>query len=212
MNNKIEIKGARFKALQRRLRATNTRFKKLTKAQQRVAIAKDVIQQVRSEMYIARSTYFTFARVKDKAISDSRSLAECHTRVLGHAEAANVDLSEVISQTPCEVCGIGSLFASAVRKADNLPLNDFSNALYNESARDAEGEYLSTWFTDDELDEIEAYYECNHAYDQWQDSPLLSCGNSTNRLIMIMENIISNRGRFNPRRGRHGSPTAPLSF
>lgn len=110
----------------------------------------------------------------------------------------NPDLSALLAcstaRDPCAACGIGSLFIAAVMKADQLPMHDF---LVNRG-RPREVEYLQRWFSAQQLDLIEDYFEHPDS-SKWADrSP-------KKRLVMIMENIISNGGEFNPYRGKHGS-------
>ena len=172
-----------LETLRRSLKRANTRFRKLTKAQQRVAIAKDVISQVNAEKILASSTYFSWgdASFNEEKVAD-----------------ANLDMSECVSQVQCEVCGIGSLFVGAVRLADKLKFADFDSSW--SGCRGQEADYLAQWFDDKQLNLVEDYFERNNR-SEGEDSPIYGEESDDKRLIMIMENIVSNKGRFNPERG-----------
>ncbi len=191
---KIKTQGKAFEALQKTLKKENAKFKKLTRAQQRVAIAEDVIAQVKAKKFIANSTYFDWAESVD---SDT----------VENAKEAGLDLSECVSQVKCEVCGIGSLFMSGVRKADNLKINQFNTW----DARSEAVEYLEKWFDSDQLDLVEDYYERNGGLvpDEWyvdyddSCSPIYRQDDDDKRLMMIMANIASNNGKFDPKKGKY---------
>lgn len=193
----IQTSGKKFEALQKKLKLDNAKFKKLNKTEQRIAIAKDVIAQLKAEKFLAKSTYFGWGKAYD---------SYCDT---SDAEEANLDLSECVSQVQCSVCGIGSLFVSAARKADALPLKKF---LPDAGDRRFESKYLDKWFDSAQLDLVEAYYEQDPRLNAENDpfssfhysrSPIYRESNSTKRLTMIMENIVSNNGKFQPARGKH---------
>jgi hypothetical protein len=195
---KIKTSGKVFEALQKTLKKDNAKFKKLTRAKQRVAIAQDVIAQVRAKKFVADSTYFDWGAQGTEVL--------CNT--LEEAEEAELDASECISQVKCSVCGIGSLFLSGIRKNDKLSINKFLN--HDWEMRDMAVEYLGKWFDSNQLDLVEDFYERNGDQcdtDGWtheeSSSPIYREDNNNKRLVMIMENIISNSGRFNPKKGEH---------
>lgn len=180
----IVTRGKKFQALQRRLRRQNAAFKKLSLAKQRIKIAEDVIDQLRLKQLRAESTYL---RVNALAYTP-------------RTEITDVDAAEALCQTKCDVCGIGSLFVTAVKRADELPLHD----LMSRNTRSLAVEYLGKWFDSAALDLVEGYFE------RWNgihyDSPIFLMDSQNKRLKMIMENIISNNGRFNPLKGAHKAP------
>lgn len=97
------------------------------------------------------------------------------------------------------------MFIAAVENADKLKISNFNTR----DTRDAEVEYLSTWFSKKQLDLVEQYYE-RHTSEfrsapepDWRRHPIFNEHESDKRMKMIMENIISNRGTFNPKRGKH---------
>lgn len=199
MNQTILTSGKKFETLQKKLKARNAAFRKLPRALQRVAIAEDVIAQLRLKKFVAYSSYFSWGdRVKD----------ESYVSGVRQAEEADLDLSACISQVQCSVCGIGSLFAGAVLNADKLKFNDFFHG------RGEEVKYLNHWFSTNQLDLVECFYERWDEYDRSyhnikiedsviEGSQIFSEGNNTKRLKMIMQNIVSNGGKFDPFKGKH---------
>ncbi len=203
MNQTILTSGKKFETLQKKLKARNAAFRKLPKAQQRVAIAEDVIAQLRLKKFVADSTYFSWGdRIEGTNVQGTWS-----------AKEADLDLSVCISQVQCSVCGIGSLFAGAVLNADKLKLNDFTGD------RREEVEYLQRWFTKKQLDLVECFYErwdYSTRYDfnilqfdgereiYLPHTPIFGTSDPTKRLKKIMENIVSNGGKFDPFKGKHG--------
>lgn len=191
--SQIVTRGKKFEALQKRLKAANKRFAKLSKSEQRVRIAKDVIAQLKTKEIVPRSQYF--------GVSDYAAYEE--------AKKADLDMSECVSQVSCQVCGIGSLFVAAVKRADDLKISDFLG-----DDRALEVEYLKDWFNEEQLHLVEEYYE---RHDHWSpvegeswvvmhpDHPITREMNPGKRMKMIMENVVSNSGRFIPTRGAHGA-------
>ena len=193
MKKRIFASGKLFDRIKARLRRKNREFKKLSLREQRIKIAKDVISMIDVGLIRPASTYIrlpVFPAIEHRA---------------------KLDMSEVIAQLPsCEVCGIGSLFVSAVTSADVLKFSDFDFG----DDRNEEVRYLSRWFSEDQLWRVENYYEDRrsvysdghgHSGDSHV-SPIL-CRHPKNaaetRMKMIMENIVSNRGRFDPLNGKH---------
>jgi len=198
MTRNIVTSGPRFEAIQTALKRRNAKFRKLTRAQQRIAIAKDVIAQVKVGRFVPTSTYFEFNRSVDNEYDDS---------------VQNLDMSNCIAQASCQVCGIGSLFAGAVINADKLKLKDFNFG----AERDNQVAYLKRWFTSKQLDLIETVFERWYEDTQGEHhsqqvampdivlkhSPIFRTSSKKKRLLMIMENIISNKGTFDLFKGRH---------
>lgn len=200
---KIQIQGKKATAISKLLKAKNKRFAKLTRKEQRLAIAEDVIAQIRAKKFVAASTYFQLGK-STHAFDVFRT--PDYENVEDAAEAGK-DLSECIAQTGCTVCGIGSLFASAVLNNDRLKMSkvvdpgdpDYDAAAYIDIERDLEVSYLKKWFDADQLGLIEYYFEHHGSCH----GPISDEDNNTKRLVMIMQNIVSNGGIFDPTKGRH---------
>jgi hypothetical protein len=194
LTNEVSTNPRRLEAVRKRLEKKNEEFRKLTKSEQRVQIAQDVIAQLKAKKLVAASTYLT-PQVDDVNIDSP----ECDD----YPYIGDLDVSEVTSQVQCEVCGIGSLFVTAVERNDKLKVKKFINDDGWGSAfsnREGQVEYLRRWFPEEMLDEIEAYFEDDTRHSA---SPIRREWDADKRLQMIMENIISNNGKFNPEKGDH---------
>lgn len=204
MTQEIITEGSKFKKIQEKLKLENAKFKKLSKPEQRIAIAKDVIAQIKAKKFVAGHTYFQLGK------------NELNPPQTYEAVEKKLQLGECIAQVGCEVCGIGSLFASAVLKNDKLKFEDFYDV------REQEVEYLGKWFSKKQLDLVEVYFEQDleagygadyrdtHSWEDeiFPDHPIVSEPDDDRRLIMIMENIVSNDGKFDPRKGKHSDKNA----
>ena len=218
---------ARYNA---RVKANNAKFRKLSLQEQRIAIAEDVIDQLRSKKLIAKSGngYLVFDDKVERLLEDQFATDpeldnfkemfedgnefDKYKHLLKKEELAKLedkaeppDLSVITMQTSCEVCGIGSMFVSTVEKCDKIKcliVQDGEDDSEDIREREVQMEYMSKWFDEDQLLEIEDYFE-QHTYKHDGDSPIMDQSNDTKRLIMIMENIISNKGKFDPENGKH---------
>jgi len=204
MTQAIKTSGKKFQDLQKKLKKDNAAFARLSPEEQRVTIAKDVLAQLRRGKFRAGHTYFEFGDQggwNNSVDSDS----------VDAAGREGIDMSCAIGQVECTVCGIGSLFAASVLKADNLKLKTF---LRTNNERNAEVRYLRQWFTKKQLDLVECFferwsagargdYQINLSDETLEESPIFTEMDDTERLRMIMHNIISNSGRFDPFNGKH---------
>lgn len=175
-----------------RMKKRNTAFAKLPREKQRVQIAKDVLVSLKLGEFVAGSKYLTFGNIYKNRSSDKVTAAP------------TTDLSHVLEKATCTVCGIGSLFCSAVKRADNLPfsgVSDFRGAVSMDRMRVIG--YLAPYFTSEELGEIEFYFECSntgHAEAMYNLAISKEWDDKTPRARMsaIMRNIIKNKGAFVP--------------
>lgn len=199
------FKSNEFKKSQRETEKRNRKFAKMTRDQQRVEIAKDVLRLLGERKIEPHSTYFRASgdteMVKSLALHpdafQEHGYAAKELRPIGKLSASAVLDSKVAD---CHVCGIGSLFVSAVINADKLSAKNILKLRDGSERRRSEVRYLSRWFDADQLSQIEQFYETN----AWcAGSPILDQANNRRRLRMIMENIISNGGKFDPHAGRH---------
>jgi hypothetical protein len=205
----IVTTGNKFRNITQRITEANARFKKLSRAEQRVAIAKDVIAQLRAKRFIAESIYFQLGKGDDISIyvDDDAPAAAC------------------IMQTGCQVCGIGSIFTGAVLKDPKIKMSDVDSG-----DRDDQVQYLRRWFSERQLDLIENYFEsntgaalsidfnyldgdCEEEHGEYYEHrfkmhPIVKEYDNEARLTMIMQNIVSNDGVFDPRKGKHSDPHA----
>jgi len=207
----IKFKGKKFEKLKAFLKRENAKFGKLTKKEQRLEIAHDVIALLKAERIMASSTYISFEDGADLEPCYASEEDDYGDRVIDPA-MKKIETRLLLDQLPaCEVCGIGSLFVAAVRKHDKLPISNFLD-LYNgrSDRRDSEARYLKKWFDQDELYDVERFFEADADNFSEQSSPIRSQNDKSIRLVMIMENIISNGGHFKPSVGRHKDPVGSL--
>lgn len=174
----------------------NEKFKKMTLSEKRIAIAKDVIENIESKKFVAkRGTYFV-AKTKEGV------------------ETNNVQLQELIlcgDVEQCTVCGIGAIFASKVCVSNDFKVNKKSLDVGYIVLYDTDMiSQLNEIFNEYELRYIEIAFEGildmsidNDVY--FSEKETIKAMNfyetypdQTNRLIAIMKNIIKNDGVFTP--------------
>ena len=174
----------------------NKKFWKLSKPEQRVAIARDVIKQIDTGFYIAQQgTYLAVGDFSKNIVSEK------FDRVLGSIKRQGGN---------CDVCGIGACFTSLVRLGDKVNTSDLISENLIESGDnfgDTVMKYkLKEVFTPVQLSMIECAFEKSTNFGS---APLekriaaenfgcINRFNSTERLISIMRNIIINKGEFKP--------------
>ena len=176
----------------------NAEFAKLTPSEQRVTIAKDVLEQLRLGRYYAeQSTYFSMPAPTAEPLKPGQ------------------DLQSLILQNDrtCTVCALGACFASAVRLSNGVALSeetigfdnfadepgdtaDFGNdAVFNEK--------VASYFSNRQLALIESAFEKDDDFSRGYDvEDAIDFGQAyeddTDRLQAIMENIVEHGGNFVP--------------
>jgi hypothetical protein len=194
---RINFRGKLFEKLSAQLEKNNKAFEKLGRRDQRIAIAKDVISLLKAEKIQPASTYLNI---------QSEHIQDCYDNN-GHPldKLDEIQAGVILEQLPsCKVCGIGSLFVAAIRKHDKMTFNDLLADYEACDTRDMQTDYLKRWFDSDELDSVEEYFEQeNDEYITPENSPIKAEYDKSKRLVMIMENIISNKGHFKPSKGSH---------
>lgn len=196
------------------IRRLNTAYKKASPAGRRVLIARDALKQIRAEKYEVR--YGAFVEYN-----------ELIDRLPESGE--NVQLQPYLHdpEAPsCRVCGIGSLFLSAVRCRNEFQANKDSrnpqepvlNWLKEFSAEQRQ-------FIEIAFEMGRGFYNYSYAYDtvrpggaqenqfnatkrhyaaaKWASKFHIrnnerGCKEDKARLVAILKNIVRNRGQFNP--------------
>lgn len=180
----------------------NKKFSKMSMPKKRVQIAKDVLAQLESK------------RLEPKA----------GVWILGKDEAqlkvdlnADVQLQSVFkTQEKCVGCALGGIFMCAVERANKLKVCELSTNYYGEWASIEQEQdiftYLKRYFTPTQLDQIEHAFEAGERYtvddqegNEEEDDMYYNDLRFVNdisdfsiRMRLIMENIIVNKGEFNP--------------
>ena len=181
-----------------KLIAKNKAFNKLSKPQKRVEIAKDVIAQIKAEKFKPKNgVYYKGENFKKFKKIDSVQ------KILLLPEAPK-----------CSVCGIGAVMLSTVKKCNDLSTTKLLGYWDNFQADALSKTVASKFFSEKQLDLIEACFERTTEYGKegnlldWfgNRTPAtvnaIDFGNKyrypTQRLLAIMENIIANNGTFKP--------------
>ena len=164
----------------------NARFNKMSKAKKRITIAEDVIASLKINKYTATpGSYLEVQTNKDYDSLPGDSQALLHTE-----------------EVSCDVCAIGAIFASKVRKGSkcNYDLLNGDNdsllianlkGIFNEIELRIietafEGEAQSGLVKEADEEAAVSWYGKNHPDD------------ADKRLVAIMKNIIKNNGNFIP--------------
>lgn len=171
--------------------------KKLSKAQMRVAIAKDVIAALNTKHYAARSGSYISGTValpkKKKPTVDIRPL-----------------LKKALKQ--CHVCAKGALFVSAVERYNNVSCSLYAGqtsiSLFGRfNDEELISDHLIEYFTRRQIDLIETAFEGDNVTGNYEFGPDLfpaihyveEFPDAEARMIAIMKNIVKNKGTFKPR-------------
>ena len=186
---------------------SNTAFKKATKAEKRVMIAKDVLAQIKAKRYIPESGTWVDANWNIRGGID-----EIH-----ETDSVQKLFADRTIET-CSVCALGGLFMSCTNLNNNTCVSDinYGGEGTEIGERIEEGDTLSNGlnkiFSKKQLQLIEVYFETG---DGWfgedgytgvhigEDSRHVAYFNDAypddeDRLVEIMKNIVANDGTFVP--------------
>ena len=173
-------------AVKARVAKNNAKFRKLTKAQKRVAIAKDVLLQLKARRINARTGQYLWA----KGTPDP----------YGYYNTA----STVLTAQSCNACALGALFCGLLDNTEDHPGHVVTVDIRNT---------LAPYFSSRQLGDIESAFEGGdgfggsrtaHLHFQAQAYADGYVGinffpkweNDEDRLRAIMNNIIRNKGKF----------------
>ena len=173
----------------------NEEFKKATKAQKRVMIAKDVLAQIKAKRYFAESGEW----VKPLWSDDQKSI---DIKLDPNSSIKDAFKSKAINS--CQVCALGGLFMSCTNLNNNTTVQDLKDETYiGELVADDDkiSNGLNRIFTQAQLMLIESYFEGGEGYFRGgneKTQTFLESYNDDERLKIIMQNIIDNNGTFKP--------------
>lgn len=159
----------------------NQLFESMSPAERRVAIAKDVIVQLKSEQLLAATHEYVVPSLSKFWKPDPQQ-----------------QLCDVYNQTVCRVCARGALLVAAVKRFNNITVGQFGEPTVYAFTPEAFRNHERQFFDDNQIIEIETAFErCGRGSlsavlfgDKYEDT--------TERMLAIMENIIRNNGVFNP--------------
>lgn len=188
------------------------KFSRMTKAEKRVAIAKDVLEGLRLKKLVATNgTYFGFRDNDERA--DWWSALGWNPRELWRVPV-DIDLDAkpaepIKAPKQCSVCAIGSVFVSAVDRFDELTIGEASRA-FSGGNREAMTNYLGRWFPAKQLALMETVFEGSDISKSLSVKDLAAAVREHGRLAplgaertmeAIMRNIIRNGGALKLRPG-----------
>ncbi len=183
----------------------NAAFDAMTKPEKRVRIAQDVLDQIRTSRIIPTSgIYLTNMIGKGDSPGASNSV------LYVSPQEVDKEISEVFAKMKsCNACALGSVFVCAVDRADKLKLKDLygedelksSDQMekidISEKADQSEmHEYLKKFFSLDQLEAIEAAFECDESDSKFNSYDYNNIDDDTLRLERVMKNIIRHKGTF----------------
>ncbi len=159
-------------------------FHALSKQEQRIVLAKDVIAILRAKKITARKLCY-FEMYEGDFIDVARS----------------TDIKSSLGKVTCEVCAIGGLFISEIMYAGyNIAIEDG----YSDNIKDR----LNVYFTSDQLGLIETAFEndtdfamesvCPYEVVMKAATYCEKFGDPEESMINIMQNIIDHEGEFVP--------------
>lgn len=177
-------------------------FSRLNKAEKRIAIAEDVLAQIKLGTILAQKGTYLQANAN----------SNCS---LSYSKLKNQQLNSLMQTNQVEYtcCGIGSLFVAKINKTNHLKFgevgtNDLATSIHDK---------LKSIFTGNQLNLIEAAFETeviNDNNNELESYGEYGCYNTKlaekaikfgekyesdkDRLIGIMKNIIKNQGEFKP--------------
>jgi hypothetical protein len=182
----------------------NTYFNSLTKPQKRVAIAEDVIKQIKAKKYLP--TNLTYIEV------------------LNGAENDKYQVQQHFNKVKCECCALGSLFLSEVKFNNSCTFEDLRDDYFDEAPIERLKQYFSLGqlvlieyafedFGEEALTEFKKDYivENGVGYTKTLSKLKISLDDikkakmfceylehPKDRLTKILTNIIKNKGTFKP--------------
>ncbi len=181
----------------------NKIFNKMSKTNQRIQIALDVLEQIKAKRIKAsKGEYFKINSTKNVPEQFKTT-----NRFSFHPEI-NGDLKKIVSNVEtCNVCAIGSVFLCVVERKNNFEVqhksiyrNEFELNLHEIK------KYIEKFFTNEQLAKIEAAFEkefVSYVNILKIENPkdyekFCKKYKSEQRLTLIMENLVVNNGKFKP--------------
>lgn len=198
----VEQQILRLQRTKKAIQKANENFQKMKPEEKRIAIAKDVIAQLKAKRYKARTgQYLTVKPSKNSMPSNNKE------QLIG--VLCDVD-------TKCNCCARAAIFASAVSNFNNYKFKEaseyrfesfFADSVYDKqfdfSSEDIEGTERK-YFNPKQIEMIETCFEMDEEFSYSLTEQIASAavaygksmGNAEKRMIGIMENIIKNKGEF----------------
>lgn len=184
-------------------------FKDLTRAEQRVAIARDVIAQLNARAILATpGIYFEFPK-------DALGEREHGDWGIGDKEPtlAGKALCDVLTNAaePCQVCALGAVFVSAACAAGDYAIKGVElstgDIFAERPTQGAMHRYLGGFFDEEQLELMENAFEATNINGSYDDDDFITTygvaadmfenvEDPTERLRLVMQNVVDNGGTF----------------
>jgi hypothetical protein len=208
VDNSVKLKrlrDARYRYKQRILRS-NEAFAKMSPAEKRVQIAKDVLTSLDAKRIVATTNTYLDAY--------SKKLGPYDEGYYGRLEQLNaLDAQDELLNggVQCSVCAIGSVFTCAVERMDKITVGEMK--MFNKTDM---LDYVGEFFSSQQLELMECTFECSstcakrlsdghgRVLPEWHEpvQRAIKMGNgclgAEARLRLIMTNVIANGGEFKP--------------
>lgn len=176
-----------------KIKKLNDKFNSLSKAEQRVLIARDVLTEIKAEKYIPK----TGSYIKEM-------------KVKGFIPYGANSIQKHFDEITCNCCALGACLLSTTKFKNKLEFNDVSYI----TSSDSQWGLLNDTFSGEQLTMIEYAFEKEHSgtrvgesrfrnfLDKGTENACVEFGcrfsDSSDRMIAIMKNIIKNKGEFKP--------------
>lgn len=194
-----KISKSALKKLRKQIRDRERNFQNMSLARKRVAIAKDVLDSLKTRKIIASAGTYVGGKPED-LMSLNEIWDENKSDYVTKDEKDGKQFRDVLVENnlpSCTACAVGSIFMCTVLRHDDITVND-CNSGDDESMRS----YLKKFFTRTQLDLMESAFEkggfgyTNRTENAIDFGKLYRTDNE--RLKAIMENVVRNNGTFNP--------------
>lgn len=159
----------------------------LSKVNARIAIAKDVLAQLKAKTFRAESgTYCHFIAKNNKLIFRQ-----------GDVEQKR-DMQDILKKRMhhCNVCAKGALFVSMVRKYDAVPVTHTLSLQGRYLSGNFVTSYLNQYFSKSQLQLIERTFE--NIFNGRDYDPPYGPVRDKRVMVSIMQNLVDNKGTFVP--------------
>lgn len=205
MATKVQKEAAKklVKRTNARITRANKAFEKMTPAEKRVQIARDVLAQLFSKRLIAESGVW----LEGKGGKDLFKKSDIQK---------DAELSDILANTKqCQGCALGGMFMCSVERADNLKVGKLEAVKESDNcniiAENDAFSYLRKFFSNDQLEMIESAFEHGNGAAYHGDSAefLYNIDDPQTRMRLIMENIVANKGTFRPSKAPVATWTTP---
>jgi hypothetical protein len=169
--------------INRQISRRNAIFKKATKAEKRVLIAKDVLNQIKNKKYIPKTGLWVsriFSNLKELKGYDS------------------IQPSLMAPSLECNCCALGAMMVSCIRYRGQTTKRDVLQGAFQGDtllAGCGNSSGLQDLFSRTQMTEIEACFE-GRGYHGLRFYKLFN--EDEDRLVAICKNIIKNKGKFIP--------------